>query len=89
MKFSQLFTEIWSFETIHCLNFNTQRQKRHDVTNDVRVNFLISGFVGCMKNMLFLANLLFFIILSMCAIKFAEKLTLIHFCINFALSEND
>ena len=83
VKLSPLFTEIWFFETIHCLNFNTQRQKRHDVTNDVKVNFLICGFVGCMKNMLFLANLLF-IILSMCAIKFAEKLTLIHYCINFA-----
>ena len=83
MKLSPLFMEIWSFETIHCLNFNTQRQKRHDVTNDVKVNFLICGFVGCMKNMLLLANLLF-IILSMCAIEFAEKLTLIHFCLKFA-----
>ena len=84
MKLSPLFMEIWSFETIHCLNFNTQRQKRHDVTSDVKVNFLICGFVGCMKNMLLLANLLFCIILSMCAIEFAEKLTLIHFCLKFA-----
>ena len=45
MTLSQLFMEIWSFETIHCLNFNTQRQKRHDVTNDVKVNFLIYRFV--------------------------------------------
>ena len=60
MKLSPLFMEIWSFETIHCLNFNTQRQKRHDVTNDVKVNILICGFVGCMKNMLLLANLLFY-----------------------------
>ena len=60
MKLSPLFMEIWSFETIHCLNFNTKRQKRHDVTNDVKVNFLICGFVGCMKNMLLLANLLFY-----------------------------
>ena len=60
MKLSPLFMEIWSFETIHCFNFNTQRQKRHDVTNDVNVNFLVCGFVGCMKNMLLLANLLFY-----------------------------
>ena len=83
MMLSPLFMEIWSFETIHCLNFYSQRQKRHEVTNDVKVNFLICGFVGCMKNMLLLANLLF-IILSMCAIEFAEKLTLIHFCLKFA-----
>ena len=60
MKLSPLFMEIWSFETVHCLNFDTQRQKRHDVTNDVKVNFLICRFVGCMKNMLFLADLLFY-----------------------------
>ena len=53
--------EIWSFETIHCINLNMQCQKRHDVTNDVKVNFLICGFVRCMKNMLFLANILFLI----------------------------
>ena len=82
MKLSPLFMEIWSFETIHFLNFNTQRQKRHDITNDVKISFLICGFVRCMKNMLFLANLLFFIILSMCAIEFAEKLTLIYFALS-------
>ena len=60
MKLSPLFMEIWSFETIHGLKFNTQRQKRLDVTKDVKVNFLICGFVGCMKNMLLLANLLFY-----------------------------
>ena len=59
MNLSPLFMEIWSFETVNCLNFNTQRQKRHDVTNDVKVNFLICGLVGCMKHMLFLANILF------------------------------
>ena len=64
MKLSPLFMEIWSFETIHCLNFNTQRQKRHDVTNDVKVYFLICGFVERMKNMLFLANLLFLLSLA-------------------------
>ena len=83
MKLSPLFIEIWSFETIHCLNFNMQRQKRNDVTNDVKVNRLICDLVGCMKNMLFLASILF-IILSMCAKEFAEKLTLIHFCLMFA-----
>ena len=46
MKISPLFMEIWSFETIHCLNFNTQRQKRHDVINDVKVNILICGLSG-------------------------------------------
>ena len=50
MKLSQLFIEIWSFETIHCLNFKTQRQKRYDVTNDVKVNILIYQAAGCMKN---------------------------------------
>ena len=58
MKFSPLFMEIWSFETIHSLNFNKQRQKCHDITDDVKANFLFCGFVGCMKNMLFLANIL-------------------------------
>ena len=51
--------EMWSFETIHCLNFNVQRRKRHDFTNDVKVNILIYGLVGCMKNMLVLSNILF------------------------------
>ena len=66
--------EIWSFETFHCLNVNTQSQKRHGVTNDAKVNFLIGEFVGCMKNMPFLANILI-INLSTCAMEFAEKLT--------------
>ena len=79
MKLLPLFMLIWSFD----LNFNTQREKHHDVTNYVKVNFLIFGFVVCMKNMLFLANILF-IILSMCAMEFSEKLTLIHFCLKFA-----
>ena len=83
MQLSPLLMEIWSFEIIHCLNFNTQGQKRHDVTNDVKVEFLICGLV-CMKNMLFLANIPFFIILSMCAMVFAEKLSPIHFCLEFA-----
>ena len=64
MKLSPLFMELLSFETIHCLYFNMQRQKRHDVTNDVEVNFLICGVFGCMKNMLFLANLLFLLSLA-------------------------
>ena len=46
MKLSPLFMEIWSFGTIHCLNFNTQFKKRHDVTNDVNGNFLIYGLFG-------------------------------------------
>ena len=82
MKISPLFIEIWSFEALHRLNFNMQPQKRQDDTNDVKVNFLMCGFVGCMKNML-LANLQF-IMSSMCAMEFAEKLTLIHFCLEFA-----
>ena len=73
MKLSLLFMKMWSFESIHCLNFNIQRRKRHDVTNDVKVNFLICGLVRCMKNMLVLSNILFFIILSMCTMEFAEK----------------
>ena len=72
-----------AFETIHCLNLNMQRQKHHVVTYDVKVNFRICGFVVCMKNMLFLLTY-FFIILSMCAMEFAEKMTLIHFCLKFA-----
>ena len=60
-----LFMEIWSFETINCLNSCMQRQKRHDVTFDVKVNFLICGFVGCLRNMLFL-DIYFFIILCAC-----------------------
>ena len=83
IKLSPLFTEIWSFEIIHCLNFNTQRQKCHVFTNDAKVKFRICGFVGCMKKMLFLANILF-IILSMCAMEFTEKLTRIYFCLKFA-----
>ena len=64
MKLSPLFMEIWSFEIIHCLNFNKQSQKCHDVTNDAKVNFLICWFVGYMKNMLFLANILFLLSLA-------------------------
>ena len=83
MKLYRFFMEIWCFEIIHQLkNFNTQRQKCHAVTHDVKVNFLICGFVGCMKIMLFLANMLF--ILSMCAMEFAKKLTMIHVCLKFA-----
>ena len=78
MKLSPLFMEIWSFETVHCLNFNTQCQKHHDVTNDVKVNLMICGFVGYIKTCYFLLTY-FFIILSMCAMEFADKLTLIHF----------
>ena len=89
MKLSPLFMEIWSFETIHCLNFNKQRQKCHEVTYDIKVNFLICAFIRCMQNMLFLTSILFFIILSMCAMEFTEKLTLIHFYLKFALFEND
>ena len=75
---------VFCLETIHCRNLNTQCQKRHDATTDVKVNFQICGCVGCMKNMLFLANILFFIfILSMCAMEFTEKLTLIHFILEF------
>ena len=76
--------EIWSFESIHCINFNMQHQKHHDVTNDIKVNLLIRGFVGCKKNMLFFALTYLFIILSMSAMEYAEKLTLIHFCLKFA-----
>ena len=64
MKLSPIFMEIWSFETIHCLTFNTQRQKHDDVTNDVKVNFLIYRFNGRMKNMLFLAYTLFLLSLA-------------------------
>ena len=60
IKLSPFFMEIWSFEHIHSLNFNIECQKCHDNANDVKVNFLIYRFVGCMKNMLFLANILFF-----------------------------
>ena len=55
---------VWSFETIHRLKFYMQRQKRHDITNDVNVNFLICGFVGCVENMLFLADMLFLLSLA-------------------------
>ena len=60
MKLSPLFMEIWSFETIHCLNFNMQRQIRYDIANDVKVNFLIRRSAGCMKNMIFFANTRFY-----------------------------
>ena len=60
MKLSPLFMEIWSFKTIHCLIFNTQRQKRHDGTNDVKVNLRICGHARCMINMPSLANILFY-----------------------------
>ena len=66
MKLSPLFMGIWSFETIHSLSFNTQCQKRHDATYDVKVNFLICGFVGCMRNMLFHANILFYYTYHVC-----------------------
>ena len=51
---------VWLFQTMHCPNFNTQRQKRHNVIYNVKVHFLICGFAGCVTNMLFLANILFY-----------------------------
>ena len=66
MKLSPLFMEMWSFETIHCLNFNTHCRKRHDVTNDVKYNFLICRLVGCMKNMLGVSNICFYYPLHVC-----------------------
>ena len=82
MILSQLFMEIWSFETIHCLNLNTQRQKRQDVTNDVKVNFLIREFAACMINMLFLPNISF-IILTVACVQWnsQKKWTLTNFCL--------
>ena len=64
MKLSPVFMEIGSFETIHYLNINRQCQKRHDLINDVKVNFLICRFVRCMENMLFRANILFLLSLA-------------------------
>ena len=55
MKSSPLFMEIWSFETIHCLKYDAQRQTRHDDAQEVKAYFLVLGFIGCMKSMLFLA----------------------------------
>ena len=62
MKLSPLFMEIWSFETIHCLNFGTQRQKHHEVTYDIKVNFLICRFVRCMKILGRVGTLIFLLI---------------------------
>ena len=64
MKLSPLVMETWSFESIHCLNLNTHHQKRHDVINDLKFSFLICGFFGCMSNIPFLANIVFFISLA-------------------------
>ena len=61
-----------------------QRQKRHDATNDIKVNFLICRFVGCMKKHAISCRDTFFIIRSMRAMEFAENLTLIYFCLEFA-----
>ena len=77
MKLSPLFMEIWSSETIHCVKLNTQRQKPHDVTNDVKLNLLTCRFFVCMNKCYFLQTY-FFIILSICAMEFAEKLMLIY-----------
>ena len=38
-----------------CLEENMKLQKRYDITNDVKVNFLIWGFDGCLKNILLFA----------------------------------
>ena len=46
------------FKTIHCLNFNMQRQERRDVTNDVNANFLIRVAVMCMKYMFVIGNII-------------------------------
>ena len=61
---SLLFMELWSFKIIHCPNFSVQRPKRHDVTNDIKVNFMICGLVDCTKNMLVLSNILFLLSLT-------------------------
>ena len=83
-----LFLSSWilvttTFETIHCVNLNTQRQKRHDVTKNVKFNFLTCGLGRCMKKHAILANILF-TIQAICAMEFAEKFPLIHSCLEFA-----
>ena len=73
---------------MHCLNFSTQRQKRYDVTNDVKVNFLICGFVGYMKTILFVAYIFFYYPLY-ASNGIRRKVDTDTFCLKFAGSEND
>ena len=61
-----------------------QRQKRHAVTNAVKDNFLICGFVRCMKSMIYLANTLFFLFdLAYVQWNSQKSLTLINFYLVF------
>ena len=55
--------EILSFETKDCLNYNMKRQKRLGVSKDVKVNFLVLGFIGCIKSILFL-DIIYFLSLA-------------------------
>ena len=73
MKSSPLFMKIWSFETIHCLNYNTQRQKRHTVTKVNFLGFAFYGFIGSMKSMLFLAYILLLLSLA-CGQRNSQKI---------------
>ena len=84
MKSSPLFMKILSFETINCLNYNMQRQKRHTVTKGVKVNFLGFAFFPKLDKHAISCLPTFFIIISMWATEFAEKLTLVNFCLKFA-----
>ena len=51
--------EIWSIQTIHCLNLTAERQKRPAFTNDVNVNFLFQKVVMSIKNKLYRNSILF------------------------------
>ena len=40
------------------------RQTRHDVTKEVKITFLVCGFIRGMKSILFLANILILLALA-------------------------
>ena len=65
MYLSPLFMEMWSFETIHCLTFNVQLWKRHDVLTHRRK--IENLFVLLCKTILFLLNQTFLFLNSIFA----------------------
>ena len=89
MKLSDKFYEVISIIHGNMVFWNhtlsklliRQHQKGHDVTNEIKVNFLICEFIGCMKSMLFLANIPFYYPQHVC--------NKIRFCREFAWSKNN
>ena len=78
MKLSHFFMEIRSFETMHCLKFNSNVRNIMTLLMTSKVTSWFESLSGAWKTCYFLPTY-FYIILSMCTMELAEKFTLILF----------